>query len=38
MGRHITKNNNYDKLYIFETISDNSFVYNEDEYVDDEKE
>ena len=38
MGRHITKNNNYNKLYIFETISDNCFVYNEDEYVDDEKE
>ena len=38
MGRHITKNNNYDKLYIFETVSDNCFVHNEYDDVEDKKE
>ena len=38
MGRYITKNNNHDKLYIFEITSDNYFVYNEYEDIEDEKE
>ena len=38
MGRHITKNNNYDKLYIFETVSETGFVHNEYDDVEDKKE